>query len=217
MVPWVKVATRRYETANGLVLDVKRFLSNEPVSARPPSKLYKLQKTIQRNKVLFVVVGIIATLLVVTLVSLVVSLAHERKARLAYEHSTLRYVGSYIIGSLNDDILNYFNAHGGQAKLGNSYDNGGGAYVHTWSAGGFAASVQDFMGGLNGSLNIQTTTFGTYQINDVHGLWKFYLAHGGMGHFGAATNDEHVYGSGTRQDFQAHYLTWDSTNGVVEH
>src|SRR5262245_3037331 len=37
-----KDRTRRYETANGLALDVKRFLSNEPVSARPPSKLYRL-------------------------------------------------------------------------------------------------------------------------------------------------------------------------------
>jgi tetratricopeptide (TPR) repeat protein len=85
-----KDRTRRYETANGLALDVKRFLSNEPVSACPPSKLYKLRKTIQRNKLLFVAIGIIATLLVVTLVSLLVSLANERKARFAYELSTLR-------------------------------------------------------------------------------------------------------------------------------
>jgi len=85
-----KDRTRRYETANGLALDVKRFLSNEPVSARPPSKLYQLQKTIQRNKLLFVGIGIMITLLVVTLVSLTVSLANERKARFAYEQSTLR-------------------------------------------------------------------------------------------------------------------------------
>src|SRR6267142_3274099 len=39
-----KDRTRRYETANDLALDVQRFLDNEPVSARPPSKLYKFQK-----------------------------------------------------------------------------------------------------------------------------------------------------------------------------
>src|SRR5215470_14902412 len=89
-----KDRARRYETANGLALDVKRFLSNEPVSARPPSKLYKLGKTIQRNKLLFVAIGIIATLLVVTLVSLLVSLANERKARFAYELSALRELSS---------------------------------------------------------------------------------------------------------------------------
>jgi len=36
-----KDRTRRYETANGLAMDVKRFLENEPVSARPPSRFYK--------------------------------------------------------------------------------------------------------------------------------------------------------------------------------
>jgi serine/threonine protein kinase len=89
-----KDRARRYETANGLALDVKGFLSNEPVTARPPSKLYKLQKTIQRNKLLFVTIGIITTLLLVTLVSLLVSLAYERKARFAYELSTLRELSS---------------------------------------------------------------------------------------------------------------------------
>jgi tetratricopeptide (TPR) repeat protein len=85
---------RRYETANGLALDVKRFLSNEPVSARPPSKLYKLQKTIQRNKLPFVGIGIIATLSVVSLAAVLVSLANERKARFVYVLATLREVSS---------------------------------------------------------------------------------------------------------------------------
>jgi len=34
-----KDRTRRYETANGLAMDVKRFLENEPRLARPPSRL----------------------------------------------------------------------------------------------------------------------------------------------------------------------------------
>jgi tetratricopeptide (TPR) repeat protein len=89
-----KDRARRYETANGLALDVKRFLSNEPVSARPPSKLYKLQKTIQRNKLLFAAIGIIATLLIVSQAALIMALAHERKARFAYELSTLSGLSS---------------------------------------------------------------------------------------------------------------------------
>src|SRR5262245_23112746 len=89
-----KDRARRYETANGLALDVKRFLSNEPVSARPPSKLYKLQKTIQRNKLLFAAIGIIATLLVVNQAVILMTLAKERKARVPYELSTLRELSS---------------------------------------------------------------------------------------------------------------------------
>jgi serine/threonine protein kinase len=89
-----KDRTRRYETANGLALDVKRFLSNEPVSARPPSKLYKLQKTIQRNKLLFVGIGIFVTLLVVNQAVILMTLAKERKARFPFELSTLRELSS---------------------------------------------------------------------------------------------------------------------------
>ena len=36
-----KDRTRRYETANGLAMDIKRHLNNEPVVARPPSRLYR--------------------------------------------------------------------------------------------------------------------------------------------------------------------------------
>src|SRR6059036_1886069 len=43
-----KDRTRRYETANGLATDIKRHLSNEAVTARPPSNLYRLQKVVQR-------------------------------------------------------------------------------------------------------------------------------------------------------------------------
>jgi hypothetical protein len=33
-----KDRTRRYETANGLALDIQRFLANEVISARPPEQ-----------------------------------------------------------------------------------------------------------------------------------------------------------------------------------
>ena len=44
---------RRYETANGLAMDVQRFLASEPIVARPPSRLYGLQKLVRRNKLVF--------------------------------------------------------------------------------------------------------------------------------------------------------------------
>ncbi len=45
-----KDRTRRYETANGVAMDIRRHLHNEPVLARPPSKLYEFQKTFRRHK-----------------------------------------------------------------------------------------------------------------------------------------------------------------------
>jgi serine/threonine protein kinase/WD40 repeat protein len=44
---------RRYETANGLAMDIQRHMSDEPVAARPPSNCYRLQKMIRRNKLAF--------------------------------------------------------------------------------------------------------------------------------------------------------------------
>src|SRR5262249_4049974 len=48
-----KDRARRYETANGLAADLKRHLSNEPVTARPPSTAYRFQKAFRRNKLGF--------------------------------------------------------------------------------------------------------------------------------------------------------------------
>jgi serine/threonine protein kinase/tetratricopeptide (TPR) repeat protein len=45
-----KDRARRYSTANGLAADIQRHLSDEPVVARPPSKLYEFRKTVRRHK-----------------------------------------------------------------------------------------------------------------------------------------------------------------------
>lgn len=43
----------RYETANGLAMDVRRYLKEEPVLARPPSRGYLLRKLVRRNRIAF--------------------------------------------------------------------------------------------------------------------------------------------------------------------
>jgi tetratricopeptide (TPR) repeat protein len=76
-----KDRARRYKTANGLALDVQRYLAVEPISARPPSKIYKLQKTMKRNKLLFAGVSVVALLIVASLIVVSTSLAKERRSR----------------------------------------------------------------------------------------------------------------------------------------
>ncbi|HEV7928141.1 MAG TPA: serine/threonine-protein kinase, partial [Verrucomicrobiae bacterium] len=67
-----KDRTRRYETANGLGADLKRYLDNEPVLARPPGAGYKIRKFVTRHRagvlagslvVLALVAGIVGTTL----------------------------------------------------------------------------------------------------------------------------------------------------------
>jgi WD40 repeat protein/serine/threonine protein kinase len=59
-----KDRSRRYETANGLVMDIERYLKNEPVLARPPSATYRLGKTIRRHRAAFAAAAMVAATLV---------------------------------------------------------------------------------------------------------------------------------------------------------
>ena len=58
-----KDRTRRYETANGLAADVARHLNDEPVVARPPSRIYEFRKTVQRHKFGFAAGAAVMTVL----------------------------------------------------------------------------------------------------------------------------------------------------------
>ena len=60
-----KDRNRRYETANGLAADLRRYLDDEPVQACPPSAGYRLRKLIRRNKVAISTVLLVAAALVV--------------------------------------------------------------------------------------------------------------------------------------------------------
>ncbi|HXP63114.1 MAG TPA: serine/threonine-protein kinase, partial [Dongiaceae bacterium] len=48
-----KDRNRRYETANGLARDIERHLDHEPVNARPPSAVDRVQKIVRRHKPAF--------------------------------------------------------------------------------------------------------------------------------------------------------------------
>jgi hypothetical protein len=54
MMALEKDRSRRYETVNGLLMDLQRYLNNEPVRARPPSQIYRLRKLARRNRAIFV-------------------------------------------------------------------------------------------------------------------------------------------------------------------
>jgi WD40 repeat protein len=55
---------RRYETASGLAADVRRFLAEEPVEARPPSAWYRFGKLARRHKAALTTTAVVATALI---------------------------------------------------------------------------------------------------------------------------------------------------------
>jgi eukaryotic-like serine/threonine-protein kinase len=76
-----KDRTRRYETASDLAADLQRHLSDEPVLARPPSKIYRFQRTVRRNKLAFIAGGAIAASLVC---GITVTTLQANRLRFAY-------------------------------------------------------------------------------------------------------------------------------------
>jgi hypothetical protein len=118
------------------------------------------------------------------------------------------YEGKRSGGTTVTAILNYFNSNGGIATNGSPYDNGGSAWAHYWDYG----YVQDFDGGSIGRCAIFDTG---HRVG--MGFWQTYLQGGNHAYLKFPTSDEYGYGSGTRQDFQGGYMTWDPTNGVIVH
>ncbi len=82
-----KERQRRYETANALAMDVRRYLNYEPVNARPPSQFYRLQKLIQRNKVICACGLVVALTLIAGLEVSISFFFKERQARMEAERA----------------------------------------------------------------------------------------------------------------------------------
>jgi len=86
-----KDRTRRYETANGLALDVQRHLESEPVLARAPRVMYRLHKFVYRHRTQLVAV----LALVVLIGSAAITLSTWNQNRLqsgaaeAFEHRSI--------------------------------------------------------------------------------------------------------------------------------
>jgi hypothetical protein len=76
-----KDRNRRYETANGLAMDIQRYIDNEPVVARPPSQLYRFKKLVLRNKIVFAASGAVVLALLIGLGMSTWLFFREREAR----------------------------------------------------------------------------------------------------------------------------------------
>ena len=59
-----KDKTRRYSSAAELAADIRHYLGDEPITARPPSTTYQLQKFARRNKALVIGVAAVFAVLV---------------------------------------------------------------------------------------------------------------------------------------------------------
>jgi tetratricopeptide (TPR) repeat protein len=97
-----KDRTRRYATANGLATDIARHLNNEPIAARPPSRLYRFQKSIQRNKLAFGAATAVALTLVI---GFAVSTAMYFKAQGEKKRAQIEAAKAYGVAQFFKDMV----------------------------------------------------------------------------------------------------------------
>jgi eukaryotic-like serine/threonine-protein kinase len=71
---------RRYSSAAVLAADIRRYLEDQPISAKPPTSLYQLQKLARRHKAL---VGGVAAVFVVLVAGIIASTVEAERARSA--------------------------------------------------------------------------------------------------------------------------------------
>jgi eukaryotic-like serine/threonine-protein kinase len=78
-----KQRDRRYDTTNGLVRDIQRYLADEPLEARPLSPGYRLGKFLRRNKGPVVAAGVVLLALLAGIAGTTFGLIRAEKARAA--------------------------------------------------------------------------------------------------------------------------------------
>lgn len=98
-----KDPSRRYASAAAVAEDMRRYLADEPILARPPSASYALRKFVRRNRVL---VGALAVVLIVAVAAAIVSTSLALRARRAASEARLNLdqaeaVNAFLIGMLS--------------------------------------------------------------------------------------------------------------------
>ncbi len=107
---------RRYETANGLAMDIQRYLADEPVNAGPPSRLYRMQKFVRRNRGAVIAAGLLLLALVGGVIGTTIGLVRARHESDQKEIARLhadeqRQTAEAISKFLENDLLELADAH----------------------------------------------------------------------------------------------------------
>jgi eukaryotic-like serine/threonine-protein kinase len=92
---------RRYETANGFARDVQRYLADEVVEARPPSRRYRLKKFVKRNKIQVIAASLVFFALVAGISGTAFGMIRaEQRRREAERNLAFAKKGNEILGSV---------------------------------------------------------------------------------------------------------------------
>ncbi len=97
-----KERSRRYATANGLVLDIRRYLDGDPVHAAPPGTGYRMRKFLRRHRVLVAS----ASLVMVSLLGGVLAFAWQARiaGQRAQQLEDLTQMQAELLGQIDPEV-----------------------------------------------------------------------------------------------------------------
>ena len=169
-----KDRVRRYDTANGLAMDLKRHLNHEPVLARPPSAAYRLQKLVRRNQLIFAAgMAIAAALLLGFIVSTVLAIRATRAKQDAQTaQATARAAGKEEsrLRAVAQEAQNAAEANAEKFKL-TALESRRGQYA----ADMFAASTEIERGNYVNARNLLREYFPREALEELRGFeWRYW-------------------------------------------
>ena len=92
-----KDRTLRYETANGLAMDVQRYLNDEVVQAAPPDFQYQIRKLYRRNRpVMRTILLLMLLLMVSSIVSAIQAVWAIRSEAKAEQEAVIAHAGEWV-------------------------------------------------------------------------------------------------------------------------
>lgn len=110
---------RRYASAGELAADIRRWLSSEPILARPPSRLYHVRMFARRHRAL--VFGVAATMLAlsagIVLYAGEARRAREEAERSRYEADKAMAINNFMTNDFLMKVLAAANERGGEERL----------------------------------------------------------------------------------------------------
>lgn len=83
-----KDKTARYDSVSEFAADLKRYLNDEPITARPPTVMYQFRKFAKRNKVLVSSIAVVVVTLVSAVVAMTLMTITANRARRIAEQKT---------------------------------------------------------------------------------------------------------------------------------
>jgi tetratricopeptide (TPR) repeat protein len=81
---------RRYQSATDFAQDIRRYLSNEAISARPPSMMYQFRVLVRRNKPIFAAIAAVFVVLVIGVIVSTSMYLRSEANRIRAEHEATK-------------------------------------------------------------------------------------------------------------------------------